>query len=179
MYLGGMGGTGKSQVIKALIYFFGQKKEDHCFTVLALTGMAAALLNGSTYHKVLGIYRKNDVGLDFSRNESAVLNDVRVRLQGVEYIFIDEVSMIACHDLYSISARLAQITGMNDVPFGGMNVVFAGDFAQLAPVFGSPLFDGLVERYVNSRMTVRNQETVIGKVLWHQITTVVILTENM
>jgi hypothetical protein len=87
--------------------------------------------------------------------------------------------MIACHELYSISARLAQITGMNDVPFGGMNVVFAGNFAQLVPVFGSSLFDGLVERYVNSRMTVRNQETVIGKVLWHQITTVVILTENM
>jgi hypothetical protein len=78
MYLRGMGGTGKSQVIKALIYFFGQKKEDHRFTVLAPTGTAAALLNGSTYHKVLGIYRKNDVGLDFSRNESAVLNDVRV-----------------------------------------------------------------------------------------------------
>jgi hypothetical protein len=179
MYLGGMGGTGKSQVIKALIHFFGQRKEDHRFTVLAPTGSAAALLNGSTYHKALGIYRRSDVGQDFSRSESAVLNDVRTRLQGVEYIFIDEVSMIACHELYSISARLAQITGMHDVPFGGMNIVFAGDFAQLPPVFGSPLFDGLVERYVNSRMSVRNQETVIGKVLWHQITTVVILVENM
>jgi hypothetical protein len=78
MYLGGMGGTGKSQVIKALIYFFCQKKEDHRFTVLAPTGTAAALLNGSTYHKVLGVYRKNDVGLDFSKNVSAILNDVCV-----------------------------------------------------------------------------------------------------
>ena len=42
--------------------------------------------------------------------------------------------MIACHELYSISARLAQITGMHDAPFGGMNVVLAGDFAQLSPV---------------------------------------------
>ena len=29
MYLGGMGGTGKSQVIKALIYFFNERKESH------------------------------------------------------------------------------------------------------------------------------------------------------
>ena len=179
MYLGGMGGTGKSQVIKALIYFFGQRKEDHRFTVLAPTGTAAALLNGSTYHKALGIYRKSDVGQDFSRSDSTILNEVRARFQGVEYIFIDELSMIACHELYSISARLAQITGMHDVPFGGMNVILAGDFAQLSPVMGSPLYDGNVERYVNSRMSVRNQETVIGKVLWHQITTVVILVQNM
>ena len=179
MYLGGMGGTGKSQVIKALIYFFGQRKENHRFAVLAPTGTAAALLNGSTYHKALGIYRKSDAGQDFSRSDSTVLNEVRSRFQGVQYIFIDEVSMIACHELYSISARLAQITGMHDAPFGGMNVVLAGDFAQLSPVFGSPLYDGNVEKYVNSRMSVRNQETVIGKVLWHQITTAVILTQNM
>jgi hypothetical protein len=60
-----------------------------------------------------------------------------------------------------------------------MNIVLAGDFGQLPPVFGSPLFDRQVERYVNSRMSVQSQETVIGKVLWHQITTVVILVENM
>ncbi len=87
--------------------------------------------------------------------------------------------MISCHELYLISARLAQITGIHDAPFGGMNVVLAGDFAQLSPVMGSLLYDGNVERYVNSRMSVRNQETVIGKVLWHQITTVVILIQNM
>jgi len=165
MYLGGMGGTGKSQVIKALIYFFGQRKENHRFTVLALTATAAALLNGSTYHKALGIYRKSDVGQDFLRIDSAILNEVHSRFQGVQYIFIDEVSMIACHELYSISARLAQVTGMHDAPFSGMNVVLAGDFAQLSPVFGSLLYNGNVERYVNSRMSVRNQEMVIGKVL--------------
>jgi len=179
MYLGGMGGTGKSQVIKTLIYFFGQRREDHQFTVLAPTGTAAALLNGSTYHKALGIYRRSDVGQDFSQSDSTVLNEVRSQFQGVEYIFIDELSMIACHELYSISARLAQITGMHDTPFSGMNIILAGDFAQLSPIMGSPLYDGNVERYVNSRMSVRSQETVIGRVLWHQITTVVILIQNM
>ena len=122
--------------------------------MLAPTGTTAALLNGSTYHKALGIHWKNDVGQDFSRSESAVLNEARSQLQGVEYVFIDEVSMIACHELYSISARLAQITSMHDAPFGGMNVILAGDFAQLPPVFGSSLYDGNIEKYVNARMSV-------------------------
>jgi hypothetical protein len=62
--------------------------------------------------------------------------------------------MIACHELYSISARLALITWMHDVPFSGVNIILAGDFAQLSPVFGAPLFDSLVERFVNFRMSV-------------------------
>ncbi|KAH6888300.1 hypothetical protein BKA70DRAFT_1121558, partial [Coprinopsis sp. MPI-PUGE-AT-0042] len=48
MYLGGMGGTGKSQVIKSIIDMFGARKEMHRFIVLAPTGTAAALLKGST-----------------------------------------------------------------------------------------------------------------------------------
>ncbi|KAF9521442.1 hypothetical protein CPB83DRAFT_736156, partial [Crepidotus variabilis] len=48
MYLGGMGGTGKSQVIKALITYFDRRNEGHRILILAPTGTAAALLNGST-----------------------------------------------------------------------------------------------------------------------------------
>ena len=179
MYLGGMGGTGKSQVIKALISFFNERNESHRFMVLAPTGTAAALLNGFTYHRALGIFQKGEVGEDFSKAESSIINEVRARLQGVLYIFVDEVSMIACHELYKISARLAQIANVHDVPFGGFNVIFAGDFAQLPPVFGSALYDQSMERHLDSHMSVRTQETVIGKILWHQITTVVILKQNM
>ena len=55
MYLGGMGGTGRSQVIKALSYFFKGRKEAHRFIIVAPTGTAAALLGGSTYHSMFGI----------------------------------------------------------------------------------------------------------------------------
>jgi len=55
MYLGGMGGTGKSQVLKALIEFFKERGESHRIMILAPTGSAAALLNGSTYHSVLNV----------------------------------------------------------------------------------------------------------------------------
>jgi PIF1-like helicase len=55
MYLGGMGGTGKSQVIKPIKYFFEQRQESHRFVILGPTGTSAALLGGSTYHSFLGI----------------------------------------------------------------------------------------------------------------------------
>src|SRR6266566_6555367 len=40
MYLGGMGGTGKSQVLKALIEFFKERCESHHIMILAPTGSA-------------------------------------------------------------------------------------------------------------------------------------------
>ena len=92
MYIGGMGGTGKSQVIKALISLFNKRKEAHQIMILAPTGSAAALLNGSTYHSALGInneQRKNQ------GNEHSILAQLRARLEGVEYIFLDEVSMVS------------------------------------------------------------------------------------
>lgn len=55
MYLGGMGGTGKSRVIQALMKFFEMRNESHRIIVVAPTGNAAALIGGHTYHSVLGI----------------------------------------------------------------------------------------------------------------------------
>ena len=55
MYLGGMGGTGKLRVIKALVSFFKMRNEGHKILILAPTGSAAALLTGYTYHSALGI----------------------------------------------------------------------------------------------------------------------------
>ena len=179
MYLGGMGGTGKTQVIKALISMFNQRKEDHRLIVLAPTGTAAALLNGSTYHSVLGVRSSCNKDDESLRNESSVIKDVQERLEGVDYIFIDEISMIACHELYSISSQLSKVTNEHNKPFGGKNLILAGDFAQLPPTTGSPLYSGNVSKIQKNSMSKRDQESMIGKILWHQITTVVVLTQNM
>jgi hypothetical protein len=175
MYLGGMGGTGKSQVIKALISFFDKRNEAHRIMILAPTGTAAALLNGSTYHSALGVQsdsRRN-------RNDHSTMAQVRSRLDGVDYIFLDEVSMISCYELYKISAQLAKARNNMDVPFGGINMIFAGDFAQLMPVQGQALYNGNVGTSVDASMSERGQQSAIGKALWHQVTTVVILRKNM
>jgi hypothetical protein len=170
MYLGGMGGTGKSQVFKALMQFFTLRSESHRFVVLGPTGTSAALLCGSTYHSFLGI----GMG-DTMRN----IAQVKARLEGVDYILVDEVSMLSCHDMYKISSQLAKALNVYDIPFGGVNMVFAGDFAQLPPVGGAALYSGVVGTQVESGLKPHQQEAAIGKALWHQITTVVILRQNM
>jgi hypothetical protein len=154
MYLGGMGGTGKSQVIKSLKKFFEQQNEPHRFVMLGPTGTSSALLGGSTYHSFLGIH-VND-----GRNEHTTIAQVKSKLEGVDYIFIDEVSMLSCHDLYKISAQLAKALNMSEIPFGGINIIFAGDFAQLPPVGGTALYNQL---QVDSSIKLYQQEAVAGR----------------
>ena len=174
MYIAGMAGTGKSQVFKAVVDFFRLTNQSHRYVILGPTGTSAALRNGSTYHYFLGINPNTS-----SKNEATSIAQLKARLEGVDYIFIDEVSMLSCHDLYKISAKLAKAMHVYDLPFGGINIIFAGDFAQLPPVGGAPLYSGTVGTQIHSGLTPHTQETAIGKALWHQVTTVVILRENM
>ncbi len=171
MYLAGMGGTGKSRVINALMEFFKSKNESHRIVVLGPTGTSAALINGSTYHSFLGI--------NPGENTAKKIEQVKVKLEGVNYIFIDEVSMMSCHDMYKISAQLAKALNAPHLLYGGINIIFAGDFAQLPPVGGASLFSQTVGTQVHAGLKLAGQESAIGKALWHQVTTVVILRENM
>ena len=173
MNIAGMAGTGKTRVLKALVEFFRLRKESHRFIIVAPTGSAAALLQGSTYHSVFGI---NSDGKQISNIQLA---QVKERLEGVRYVFLDEVSMLSCRDMYLISARLARVMNNADDPFGGLNFIFAGDFAQLPPVIGQE-HASLYSRSVGMKATsLRDQEAAIGKAFWHQVTTVVILRQNM
>jgi hypothetical protein len=176
MYVGGIGGTGKSQVIKALMDFFKSKNESHRFDILTPTGTAAALLLSSTYHSFLGFPIDGQTAL---RNETTNNAQVKTRLDGVEYIFLNEVSMVSCNDNYKISSQLAKTLNEFDLPYSGINMIFSEDFAQLSLVFGSPLYSGTVGTQLMSHMTAKGQEAAIRKALWHQVTIVVILRKNM
>jgi hypothetical protein len=77
--------------------------------------------------------------------------------------------------MYRISATLAKVFNETEAPFGGLNMIFAGDFAQLPPAIGQE-YASLYSQSVGSNSTSRtDQEAAIGKALWHQVTTVVIL----
>src|SRR6202050_3633973 len=88
--------------------------------------------------------------------------------------------MISCHDLYRISVQVAKARRIHNEPFAGINFIFAGDFAQLPPVRSGPhLYSGSITTQMHSGQSTEHQESAIGKALWHQITTVVILHQNM
>ena len=119
MYLGGMGGTGKTQVIKALITWFMCRIEAHHFAVVAPTSNAAANIGGSTYHSLLGIQiDEKDSHGDHIKNEAALIAEAKTKLKGVEYIFVDEISMVSSHEFYSICAHLSEILNKPDCIWG-------------------------------------------------------------
>ena len=55
--------------------------------------------------------------------------------------------------------QLAKLCNVLETPFGGINMIFAGDFAQLAPVKSVPLYSSLVGTTVDASMTVIGQKT--------------------
>ena len=67
--------------------------------------------------------------------------------------------------MYKINAQLANVCGVNDVPFGGLNMVFSGDFAQLPPAVGREhvsLYSKSIGAVASDR---KSQEEAIGKAL--------------
>lgn len=170
MNIAGMAGTGKTQVLEALIEFFNRCNESHRLIIVAPAGSTAALLKGSTYHSMFGI------NSDGKQTSNIQLVQVRSRLEGVEYVFLDEVSMLSCHDMYM---RLAQVLNNLDTAFGGLNMIFAGDFAQLPPVIGHEHTALYSHTGGDNAVSLCEQQAAIGKALWHQVTTVVILCQNM
>ena len=87
--------------------------------------------------------------------------------------FFDEISMLSARDLYHISNQLSLVLNTPDLSFGGLNMVFSGDFAQLPPAVGGEDVS-LYSRSIGSIATSKkSQEESIGKALWHQFTKVV------
>ncbi|KAI9059963.1 hypothetical protein FKP32DRAFT_1544498, partial [Trametes sanguinea] len=53
MFLGGVGGTGKSRVIQALTAFFTARNQSRRLRLAAYTGIAARNIRGTTLHAAL------------------------------------------------------------------------------------------------------------------------------
>ena len=166
MYLGGPGGTGKSRVIAALTDYFAQRGESRRLRLASFTGIAAKNINGTTLHTALALSLSQKTG---KRGNAKTKADLIAMWMGVDYLFIDEVSMIGCALLLQIHEALVDARGCTE-PFGGISLIFAGDFAQLPPVNQVKLF---------SRATSAKESTVFGLLLWRSVTTVVMLTEQM
>ncbi|TFK58509.1 hypothetical protein BDN72DRAFT_743595, partial [Pluteus cervinus] len=85
--------------------------------------------------------------------------------------------MVSCQILYQIHKALCLAKGNTDM-FGGVNLIFAGDFAQLAPVGGTSLYRPRGQGHSKGG-TQHGQEAVQGRLLWLSIDTVIQLTESM
>ena len=131
IFLTGPGGTGKSTIIKL---FSGEYSCSRKIGLTALTGCAALLLGGSTLHSYLGI----QLGTAPVKNLEISIRKNRKLLSrwlDLEVLIIDEISMLTPVLLDKIE-ELARLVRDSQIVFGGIQLIFTGDFLQLPCVEG-------------------------------------------
>jgi hypothetical protein len=166
LYIGGEGGVGKSQVIKAIVAGMDLIHRKDEVILMAPTGAAADNIGGNTYHSSLGI------GLTKSQKPT-VTSRVRKLWAKKTIMIVDEVSMMDLSMLSTINNQCKIAKSLNrESPdlFGGLPIViFMGDFYQFSPVRAS----------LWKEPRVGNDEDTNGQMIWHQFTTVIILDQQM
>lgn len=127
VFLTGFAGTGKSYILNKLK---GKLKKK--LTITSTTGIASVNIKGQTLHSWAG------VGL--CRNTiSNTVEKIRSRKTQLSQILkckilaVDEISMLNIEAFEYINEVL-QILRESSKPFGGIQVLFIGDFFQLPPV---------------------------------------------
>jgi len=147
MFLSGEGGTGKSVLIKALTLeakvrwgrtegYFGP------VAVVGPTGVSAHNVRGATWHSV---FNWTDGILSFPNAEKPAdaMKRLAQKLKGLRLILFDEVSMLSWQQLHELHYRCHMArdsTRSPGEPFANLHIMFAGDFYQLPPVCGQPLY---------------------------------------
>ena len=110
------------------------------------------------------------------------LHTLQDNLLSVEYVIIDEYSMLGQRTIGWIDRRCRQATGLKDSLFGGKSIILIGDPAQLPPVGDKPLyhdkpsdpiaeqgylaykmFDNVVVLDVNQRVSGSENDQIIFK----------------
>ena len=127
-FITGAAGSGKTFLLNE--FMRRAKKSGKRVAKTASTGIAATLLNGNTIHSWSGIGLRDHLTPKFfdsmpkSRREAITRADILV---------IDEISMVKDWFLDLVN-EICQIVRISTKPFGGLQVIFSGDFAQLPPI---------------------------------------------
>ena len=172
-FLTGGAGTGKSVLIKSVFqtltrwYNRGGGNPDQVkVLLLGPTGKSAFNIRGTTIHSALRIYNQNG---QLKKLSPDIKNTMRSQLWNLKAIIIDEVSMVGATMLGKINQRLQEIFGCNTI-FGGISILFVGDFNQLPPVGDNFAFQA------NERF---NYSILAGSILWQSTVKYYELTEIM
>ncbi|XP_052119744.1 uncharacterized protein LOC127748812 [Frankliniella occidentalis] len=181
IYIDGAAGTGKSVVARNIANAFeafcpANDNEDSSRVVIsAPTGKAAHNIGGSTMHHAYILSWNQQSDATRRLNEGA--DDIMVPLQGqalanlqnafanVHGQIIDEISMVSDRNFLAVDQRCKEAKG-NEADFGGLWTIIFGDFRQLTPVGGKPVY-------------VSSTDSLGGSALLWQKFEYVELTQNM
>jgi len=136
MFLDGPGGSGKSRVVKEVIKHAKECTsklnltfDTRTIIVSAMSGVAAVSIGGETTHSVAAFNR-------------AIASD-DVSWANARLLIIHEVSLMNTKDIDKLDENLRTLTRNYSTLFGGLHILFCGNFRQLEPVTGNPLYSHL------------------------------------
>ena len=176
--LSGEAGTGKSRLIKTILYQSEKRCGDRSrIRVCAFTNSAAySFIGGRTAHKLLRLdVERGPKGTRCQKQKELVgkrLQEFQEDFSNTRAVIIDEKSMIGCFDLWRIDQRLRQARPHQaDQSFGGLVILLCGDLSQLPPVGDKALYyDG------QGKMTASQE---LGRRLYAEFTECFLLKESM
>jgi hypothetical protein len=154
----GSGGSGKSHTIKNLL----EARKD--IIAVSPTGIAAIQIHGYTIHYHFGI--KPNTYVYNRRIMNNIPQNLYFNILSANILLIDEISMVSCYLLDIVDQELRDIK-KNNLPFGGLRLLFFGDMYQLPPVVKDSDIPFLVENklyfqynevygFYNARVMTRN-----------------------
>jgi ATP-dependent DNA helicase PIF1 len=132
IFITGPGGTGKTALIKYI-----QKdavRKGFKIQVCALTGCAAVLLEC----KAKTLHSWASIGLGTASFDQLITKIMKNRYakdnwKNTDILVVDEVSMMS-QKLFELLDAIGKTIRKNSKPFGGIQLIFSGDFYQLPPV---------------------------------------------
>lgn len=149
IYVHGEAGSGKTMTLRATT--MGLRNKDvpsmrggvrvvskMVVVVAAPTGTAAEVCGGLTIASLFGQLSTNKQYNDAAKrfpggSKAAYSGGNTFLLMNMNALIIDEISMVSWQDFELMSSKLKEIRH-NSAPFGGVQLICFGDFAQLPPV---------------------------------------------
>jgi ATP-dependent DNA helicase PIF1 len=174
VFLTGPGGTGKSYVLDQIFKDYTMHTGKR-IVLTAMTGCAALLLGNKakTLHSWASIGLGKDPPNVLIQNIRKSSTGALKRWIGTDCLVIDEISMMTPELLETLD-EIGKKIRKSDKWFGGMQVVFVGDFYQLPPIyrdsetrfaFESPIWPKVVQKLCELKENMRQADPVFQKIL--------------
>lgn len=135
IFITGGAGSGKTFLLREMISHL--KKQGRKVAVTASTGLAAVHLSGRTVHSFLGsgICSTSKELEQFEKEKPLKVKKIESnRLNECETLVIDEISMLTGVWLDMADGLVRHKRRKGKDVFGGLQIIFCGDFLQLPPV---------------------------------------------
>lgn len=128
-FLTGRAGCGKTTLIKR----FKEMSKSKNIVVLAPTALTATNSGGQTIHSFF-MFPPSMMSQKYNNRHLSKLSKNKRRLiRSLDVLIIDEISMVRSDVFDAIDRRLKAVR-LNDLPFGGVQVILVGDLRQIPPV---------------------------------------------